>query len=1048
MATLHISSAPSPGKAPTEMDRRILGYLERTKKDYYDEEIADDPHFQVWYQLSSLRTGLFSWYPFRADARLLEIGAGFGPLTGLLCDRCTQVVATERSAIRASAIAERWKEKENLQIYAGEWSELDLGGPFDYILLTGILERACGGSSDRNLYAAFLKKAAALLKPDGVLFAAVENRMGLRYFCGAKEPHVGRAFEGIAHYPRGTRGYSFTREELKDILDRAGFRQSRFYYPLPDYKLPQLIYTDDHLPAPNLQERLIPYYGEQDPLVLPELDLYRDVVENGVFPFFANSFLVECRCPGSVVGPITVPASEGLVESDPSDVITGEPKTCGPSAVVTEKPQKGGRIPGDMGEVLYAAVSMDRGRERGFATMILKDGRVRKAPLFAEGKASARKACAHIEDLRQHKIPVVPHTLEPDGSLTMPYIPWPTLSNYIKEVIREDQEEFLTLIDRIYGYILQSSECLPVRDAVLDGKAATPSWDTALDGRAASPSRDAVLDKRVSAPSRNALLEKQLALAKDEEEKARWESLDFGPILKKAYMELIPLNCFYQPETGAFLFFDQEFVREDYPAGYVLFRAIHYIYCFTPDAEQYYPRQKLLEKYGLTDTWEIYLAEEQRFLDEVREHARYRQFYQWAQIPPSKIWKNRERLHSEAEIVANYPISDKMKKIWKVELAMLDEVDRICKKHGLTFFLVHGSLLGAIRHKGFIPWDDDLDIAMPRADYDRFIRLAPAELKKGLSVHTPETEEDLFWGAFARIRDSRTTGIEARDLGHKGDLGIWIDVLPLDVCTMDEERFAHKQKKIRHCQRLLYAKIYGREFAQYGDMSPALWRAYILFAHFYSHRRLCQMLDEAVRLYTDGPSEDVAFFSGYYKHRRLLAADFKETVPMEFEHRMLPVPAGYENYMFMSLGKDYLKYPPKEERKPKHRGIFDPGQPFTAYTRLLWDTFEGANGKQIILFGSGMMFEDYMKKYGDKYRPAFLVDNDANKWGRARMGIQIKEPEAILTVPKEKRHLIICSFYYREIGEQLQKMGIDGYKVYVQEPEWILRTEAQREQDR
>ena len=72
MATLHIDSALSPGKTgktPTEMDRRILGYLERTQKDYYDEEIAEDPHFQVWYQLSSLRTGLFSWYPFRPDAR-------------------------------------------------------------------------------------------------------------------------------------------------------------------------------------------------------------------------------------------------------------------------------------------------------------------------------------------------------------------------------------------------------------------------------------------------------------------------------------------------------------------------------------------------------------------------------------------------------------------------------------------------------------------------------------------------------------------------------------------------------------------------------------------------------------------------------------------------------------------------------------------------------------------------------------------------------------------------------------------------------------------
>ena len=95
------------------------------------------------------------------------------------------------------------------------------------------------------------------------------------------------------------------------------------------------------------------------------------------------------------------------------------------------------------------------------------------------------------------------------------------------------------------------------------------------------------------------------------------------------------------------------------------------------------------------------------------------------------------------------------------------------------------------------------------------------------------------------------------------------------------------------------------------------------------------------------------------------------------------------------------------------------------------------------MFGAGMMFEDYMKKYGARYRPAFLVDNDENKWGRSRMGFEIRRPEAILKVPEGKRRLIICSYYYKEIISQLEKMGIHDYKVYVQEPEWIIRTENQ-----
>ena len=458
--------------------------------------------------------------------------------------------------------------------------------------------------------------------------------------------------------------------------------------------------------------------------------------------------------------------------------------------------------------VIYAAVSTDRGRERGYATAIQKNGIVRKAPLFPEGKENARRLYENISDLKQHLIPAAEHTILPDGSLELPFVPWPTLSNYMKGIIREDQEEFLSLIDRIYEYILQASETV------------SAGTDAELPGL---------------------------------------QDLDCGPILKKAYMELIPLNCFYNPDTKEFLYFDQEFVRENYPAKYVLFRAIHYIYCFTPNAEQYYPKKKLIEKYGMEQTWDIYMQEEQRFLDEVRNHRKYRQFYRWAAVEQSQIRENVKHLSTEEEVIADYKISDKMKKIWKIELAMLEEVERICKEHGLTWFMVHGSLLGAVRHKGFIPWDDDIDIAMPRKDYNKFLKYARKELKEPLSLHTPETEKDIFWGGFARVRNSRTTGIELRELEHKGNLGIWIDILPLDVCTMDDKKFEEKEKLIRHCHRLLLAKIYGKDYKAYGDMNAWQWKNYRMLASLYSHEKLCRMLNGAMRLYTDENSEDVAF---------------------------------------------------------------------------------------------------------------------------------------------------------------------------------------------
>ncbi len=427
-------------------------------------------------------------------------------------------------------------------------------------------------------------------------------------------------------------------------------------------------------------------------------------------------------------------------------------------------------------------------------------------------------------------------------------------------------------------------------------------------------------------------------------------------------------------------------------------------------------------------------------LEQLRKVGANMEFFSYTKATSStQIRENQAAAMGQQGTVYNTP--RKMRRVWRVELAMLDEIDRICRKHGLRYFLVHGSLLGAVRHRGFIPWDDDLDIAMPRKDYDRFLELAPGELEEPLSLHTPFTEKELFWGAYARIRNSRTAAIEPRDMGHQGNLGVWVDILPFDVCPGDDRKFAEKEKKLARYQKLLYAGIYGRDFKTYLGMKSWEWRFCRLLAKCIGHKRLCRELDRTQRLYTEEDSGEIAFFTGAGKYRRLQAANFQGSIQLEFEGREVPVPSGYEKYLFEIMGRDFMKYPPEEERKPKHRGIYDPDRSYTKYASLLFETFGDVKGRKIILFGAGLMFEDYMKKYGGKYRPAFLVDNDENKWGCSRMGIPIRRPEEILEVPEDKRRLIICSYYYREISEQLDRMGVRDYKVYVQELEWVLRTE-------
>ena len=82
-----------------------------------------------------------------------------------------------------------------------------------------------------------------------------------------------------------------------------------------------------------------------------------------------------------------------------------------------------------------------------------------------------------------------------------------------------------------------------------------------------------------------------------------------------------------------------------------------------------------------------------------------------------------------AEIVDGFEVAEQIKKVWAIEIDILLQLDKICKRHSLRYFLIFGSLLGAVRHNGYIPWDDDLDVCMPRKDYEEFIRVAQAELK-------------------------------------------------------------------------------------------------------------------------------------------------------------------------------------------------------------------------------------------------------------------------------------------------------------------------------
>lgn len=152
------------------------------------------------------------------------------------------------------------------------------------------------------------------------------------------------------------------------------------------------------------------------------------------------------------------------------------------------------------------------------------------------------------------------------------------------------------------------------------------------------------------------------------------------------------------------------------------------------------------------------------------------------------------------EIRCGWRVDEKTKRIWAVQLEMLDEVERICKKYGLKYFADSGTLIGAVRHQGYIPWDDDIDLAMLREDYETFLKVAPGELKEHLVLQTPYREKN-YLRAHAQLRNSRTTGCSREDRKAGYNCGIFIDIFPLDA--MPEAVFSPGSGLFpsRHCGR-------------------------------------------------------------------------------------------------------------------------------------------------------------------------------------------------------------------------------------------------------
>ena len=287
--------------------------------------------------------------------------------------------------------------------------------------------------------------------------------------------------------------------------------------------------------------------------------------------------------------------------------------------------------------------------------------------------------------------------------------------------------------------------------------------------------------------------------------------------------------------------------------------------------------------------------------------------------------------HGASEMSAS--VNYDLRPLWRALLDIYHEVAKICDKHGLRYQAAMGTTLGAVRHGGFIPWDDDFDIMMPRPDYDRFLEVAKTELPGylkaylgGSTVKQQDGTSRTIWLHWCTLRDDREE--VAREVGLRSNLditqGIYIDIFPID--GMPTTRLSFFFWRVWRTFLLAGGLSFGNDTSSFPS---GLWiRQHVIgrlsrlfFPNCRSREDFFWKVDAFCKRTPYNKSEFVGYaYSAIKRELRQPRVLFDESVQLKFEDIFIPVPKDYELYLSLTFG-DRKRLPPEENRKPGHQTI-------------------------------------------------------------------------------------------------------------------------------
>ena len=256
-----------------------------------------------------------------------------------------------------------------------------------------------------------------------------------------------------------------------------------------------------------------------------------------------------------------------------------------------------------------------------------------------------------------------------------------------------------------------------------------------------------------------------------------------------------------------------------------------------------------------------------------------------------------------------------LRKIQLLELLCLDEVVRICEKHNLKYFLIGGTLIGAVRDKGFIPWDDDIDIGMLREDFEKFIEICKTDIDTNkFFFQIPETEKGCADFGIARIRLNGTHFVEAHRRNLKIHNGFFVEILPYDALPENDRTAKWYYYSFKYLKRIVGLRM-GYKYKMSSIPKRIFLYVLTFFSYIFPLKYLYNKVNNYHKKYVNPDSEKIFLKCGAYNYKKEThsRASVQKLETLEFEGKQYPVPNNYDAFLREEYG-DYMTPPPPEKQ--------------------------------------------------------------------------------------------------------------------------------------